>query len=74
MITDFLKTKRPVEELKIALSVIKEFKNHESAEEWAAISFAAWAKIEQLEEFLKNLCNGEALESDTIAYIAKHEK
>jgi len=33
-ITDFLKTKRKIQELQIALDVIREFKSHESNEEW----------------------------------------
>lgn len=72
MITDFLKTDRPKEELKAALEVLREFKGCESTGEWAMISFAAWAKLEQLEEFLDHLVNGADLEDDTKAYIVKN--
>lgn len=68
-ITDFLKTKRDVSELKIALDVLKEFKGCESREEWLATSFDAWIKFEQLEEFLEHLVNGKPLEEDTQLYI-----
>lgn len=70
VITDFLKTKRKKSELKSALAVLREFKECESQEEWLMISFAAWAKLEQLEEFLANLVEGKALEPDTIRYMA----
>lgn len=69
MITDFLKTKRTKEELTTALAVVKEFKECENEEEWLRISFMAWAKLEQLEEFLEHLVNGEELNEDTIEYM-----
>jgi len=69
MITDFLKTARPKEELVTALSVLREFKSHESEHEWMDIPFAAWAKLEQLEEYLMNLTEGIPLEPDTIDYL-----
>lgn len=72
-ITDFLKTKRTKEELSIALDVLREFKAGESVEEWAGIWFMAWAKLEQLEEFLDYLVNDTPLEPDTLQYIAKQE-
>lgn len=65
MIIDFLKTKRSKEELSAALEVIKEFKGCESDDEWFAIPFEAWAKLEQLEEYLEHLVNGKELEDDT---------
>ena len=68
-ITDFLKTKRPKKELKIALSILKEFKKCESMEEWAMIRFAAWAKFEQFEEFLEHLVNKKRLKADTKEYM-----
>jgi len=70
-ITDFLKTKRSKKELAIALEVIKEFKACESPEEWLAIPFAAWAKLEQLNEFLEHLVNNEKLRDDTIRYMKR---
>lgn len=69
MITDFLSTKRSNAELATALAVLREFKADESAEEWAQIPIAAWAKLEQLEEFLAHLVEGTPLAADTIAYI-----
>ena len=72
MITNFLKTDRSKEELKIALEVLHEFKKCESIDEWASIPFVAWVKLEQLEEFLEHLVEGAELGDDTKAYIAKH--
>ncbi len=54
---DFIKTKRSKEDLKIALEVLTEFKSNESHEEWALTPFMAWAKLEQLEEYLEHLVN-----------------
>lgn len=71
MITDFLRTKRPKRELAVALEVIQEFKSGESAEEWLGISFAAWAKLEQLEEYLEHLVNGAPLAEDTMKYMER---
>ena len=68
-ITDFLKTNKDKHELKIALDVLKEFKDCESTEEWLQIFFSAWAKLEQLEEFLEHLVNDKPLEKDTLEYI-----
>lgn len=73
MITDFLKTQRTPEELEAALAVIRDFKQCEGMEEWACIPFAAWSKLEQLEEFLAHKVEGAALAADTIAYIATQE-
>ena len=70
-ITDFLKTKRSEKDLTIALDVLREFKAGENSEEWMELPFAAWAKLEQLEEFLDHLVNGTDLEADTIAYIER---
>jgi len=69
VITDFLKTTRSKEELRHALEVLRDFKQCESKEEWALIPFAAWAKLEQLEEFLAHLVDGAPLAKDTVAYI-----
>jgi len=74
MITDFLDTQRSKSDLKIALEVLREFKECESKEEWAMIMFAAWTKLEQLEEFLENLVEGAPLADDTVQYITKHHK
>lgn len=65
-ITTFLKTTRSPEDLKITLEVLREFKRCESREEWLFIDFSAWAKLEQLEEFLAHLVEGAPLETDTI--------
>ena len=69
MITDFLQTTRTKEELKTALEVLREFKGSESREEWLMIPFAAWAKLEQLEEFLAYLADGDPLAKDTQDWI-----
>jgi hypothetical protein len=71
-ITDFLKTNKSKEELKIALDILLEFKNCESNEEYLRIPFAAWAKLEQLEEYLEHLVNGKELLEDTIEYMNKN--
>ena len=71
MITDFLKTSRSKEELKHALEVLREFKGHESQYEWLAIPFAAWAKLEQLEEFLAHLVEDAPLADDTVEYMKR---
>ncbi len=68
-IINFLNTKTPKEDLEITLRVIREFKNNESALEWGAIPFAAWAKFEQLQEYLEFLVEGKQLEKDTLEYI-----
>jgi len=39
-----------------------------------AIPFAAWAKLEQLEEYLDHLVNNVALDKDTINYINQNLK
>lgn len=70
MITDFLKTQRSVDELSLALDVLNDFKKCESQKECIEIPFYAWAKFEQLEEFLLYLVEGKPLEKDTIKYIA----
>lgn len=73
MITDFLfDSSMTSEELKAALRVVRKFKSHESAAEWLAIRFDAWAKLEQLEEFLDFLVGDGDLADDTIEYIGGH--
>lgn len=69
-IVDFLKTSRAKDDLVAALAVLREFRACESQEEWAAIPFAAWTKLEQCEEFLAHLTEGAPLKDDTLAYIA----
>jgi hypothetical protein len=69
MITDFLKTKISKTKLKNTLEVLKKFKQCESLEEWMGITFMAWAKLEQLEEFLEHMVNNKELKEDTIEYM-----
>ena len=69
-ITDFLQTARPKAELATALDVLREFKDGESNEEYLGVLFMAWAKLEQLEEFLDHLVNGIPLKDDSVAYLA----
>lgn len=73
MITDFLKTTRSKDQLKIALEVLREFKAGESQGEWLMLSFATWAKLEQLEEFLAHLVEAEPLREDTMRYMARQQ-
>ena len=72
-ITDFLNTQTPKEKLAAALDVLREFKRNESQEEWLMIEFAAWVKLEQMEEFLAHLVEGAELADDTKAYITKQQ-
>lgn len=74
MITNFLKTTRTKEELKTALEVLREFKGCESQEEWLIAPFVAWRKLEQLEEFLAHLTDGEPLAEDTQAYLKRGDQ
>jgi len=71
-IIDFLETGRDIEELRAALAVLEEFKLCESHEEFIAIPFAAWAKLEQLEEFLEHLVHGKELREDTKELIERN--
>lgn len=71
MITDFLDTNTSKPDLATALTVLKEFKDCESNGEYIATPFIAWAKLEQLEEFLEHLVNGADLAPDTIEYRSK---
>jgi hypothetical protein len=64
----FLETKRPLDDLQSALSVIREFKSLESRDEWAEMPFIGWCRLEQLEDYLKLLTGDGADEvSDEIA-------
>ena len=74
VITDFLKTKRSKRELKIALTVLREFKSCESEEEWLYSSFESWEKLEMLEEMLAHLCEKKTLNDDTLKSIAHTQK
>ncbi len=74
MIIDFLKTERSIEELASALAVIRDFKQCESQEEWLCIPFGAWAKLEQLEEYLEHKVEGKPLAEDTLRYLAARQQ
>ena len=66
---NFLKTKTSKTKLKHALEVLKEFKHNESKEEWLFCPFMAWAKLEQLEEYLEFFVNKKKLEKDTLKVL-----
>jgi predicted transcriptional regulator len=68
-ITDLLNTTRSKDDLRVALEILREFKQNESADEYLSIMFSAWVKLEQLEEFLEHLVENKPLKADTIAYI-----
>lgn len=73
-ITDFLTLKTiSKSDAATALTVLKEFKACESTEEWLMIPFSAWAKLEQLEEFLDHMANNAPLKDDTLRYIEAHK-
>lgn len=62
-------------ELKTALDVLRHFKDMESSAEWFDIPFDAWAKLEQMEDYLKLMTDTDADDvSDEIAraYRADH--
>jgi len=69
MITDFLKSKRDIKELMIALDVINEFKKCETSNWWLKAPSKYWVKIEQLQEFLNHMVNGKPLTEETIEYM-----
>jgi len=68
-ITDFLKTKTSKEDLKSALSVLREFKSCEGEREWIDIPCVVWDKLEQLEEYLAYLVDGKNLSEETVEYM-----
>lgn len=68
-ITDFIKSSRSEADLRTALEVIREFKECENQEEWLAIPFVAWVKLEQLQEFLEHMVEKAPLRKDTVSYI-----
>jgi hypothetical protein len=74
MIIDFLHKDIPQDKLENALEVLLIFKECESFEEQMAIPFAAWDKLEQLEEFLEHRVNNEELREDTIREIETYRK
>jgi len=74
MLIDFLKTTRTKEELKTALEVLREFKECEGQQEWLWGSGITWAKLEQMEEYLAHLADGEDLAKDTLEFIKRMEK
>ncbi len=67
-------TKRKKRDLRTALEVLREFKGCESQDEWLGIPFAAWAKLEQFEEFLAHLVEHQPLAPDTVEYIAQAKR
>jgi len=73
-ILDFLSLPLSREEMEVALRVLRAFKACESTTEWFHISFAAWAKLEQLEEFLAHRVEEAPLKADTIAELHKRER
>jgi hypothetical protein len=56
----FLRTDISKDDLATTLRVIAAFKACESREEWLSIPFAAWGKLEQLEDYLKLLTGTDA--------------
>lgn len=69
MIIDFLQTDIPKDKLKVALEVLRQFKQCESKDEWLDIPFICWTKLEQLEEFLDYLVNDAPLKAGTIEQL-----
>jgi hypothetical protein len=58
-IADFVhQTTYTQEELSIALSVIKTFKECESYDEWFSIMFVSWQMLEELERQLEQMVGG----------------
>jgi len=74
---EFLDTTRSKDELKIALSVIEEFKGKESEVEWASFSFESWQRLEQLQDYLRLLTGidvKEVNDNTAISYIANKQE
>jgi len=67
-ITDFLELPLAQSDLEAALRVVRAFKKCEGELEWLVVSFEAWAKLEQLEEFLAHRVEGAPLKEDTVRY------
>lgn len=81
MLLEFLKTKRTKEELNIVLDVLKEFKYHESQEEWCFCPLKSWEKLEQFEDYLRLLTEREVEEVNDdkakqylIAFLNEHQQ
>lgn len=72
MLIDFLKTQHTKEELATTLDVLRAFRNCESDNEYLTIDFAAWAKLEQLQEYLEHLVEGSDLKDDTLAQVERY--
>ena len=72
-IIDFLTAEIPAEDLAAALRVVRAFKACEAGAEWFWTPFVAWAKLEQLEEFLAHRVDGEPLKDDTVAAMRKQK-
>lgn len=68
---NFLQTSTSPDELRAALQVMREFKTHETTEEWMARPFATWIMFEMLEEYLDHLVNGTPLKEDTIEALRR---
>ena len=68
-ISRFLVTTTPISDLRAALAVIREFKGCESLTENMLTPHYCWVKLEQLEEFLAHLVDGDPLEEDTINHL-----
>lgn len=64
-IVSFLGLDIPAADLETTLRVLRQFKGCESRKEWLDIPFVAWAKLEQLEEFLAHRVEGAELHDDT---------
>ena len=71
-ITDFLALDISNADASTALAILRQFKACESTQEWLEIPFSAWAKLEQLEEFLDHMVNKAPLKDDTLRYMAAH--
>ena len=71
MLIEFLKTERTKEELQTTLAVLREFKACRSDAEYMKVPQLSWMRLDQLEEFLAYLANGEALPDDTRAAMAR---
>ena len=69
-VIQFLEMEHDKEKLAHALEVIRTFKNLESMMEWLGVPFSAWAKLEQLEEFLEHLVEGKELKEDSQEVLA----
>lgn len=69
MITDFLDLPIPVDDLAAALRVVRAFRACESEQEYLSIPFAAWVKLEQLQEFLEHRVEHVPLHRDTLSYL-----